>query len=187
MPDTAPPEDAASTDAPRTRHRARLVVAGSVALVLLLTAGISTWFLVIRPRQLVEVHDDTGRISVRVPRAWTKEVEGRAPKQWAAYLYLGTWEDSPLKVAVYNGPGTVDAGEQCGKAAEPLDGNTPAARTRIWAYPDCPEGQVSMLMQKTFESGATGIVQVRADDERTAQQVLDSVQVDWVGGRPTGR
>jgi hypothetical protein len=84
-------------------------------------------------------------------------------------------------VAVYNGPGTVDAGEQCGKAAEPLDGNTPAA------YPDCPEGQVSMLMQKTFESGATGIVQVRADDERTAQQVLDSVQVDWVGGRPTGR
>jgi hypothetical protein len=178
MSDSAPTEDVPPTDAGRPRRRIRLVIAGSLALVLFLVAGTSAWIWVVRPRQLVEVHDDTGRISVRVPRAWTKEVEGRVPQQFSAYLVLGEFEEAHLRVAVFNGPGSFDPGEQCGAAAENLADNAPTAQIRLWAYRDCPKGQVTIWMQKTFERRGTAIVRVRADDERTARQVLDSIKVD---------
>lgn len=146
--------------------------------MLLLVAGVSVWIWVVRPRQLVEVHDDTGRISVRVPRAWTKEVEGRTPQQWSAYLYLGKFEETPLKVAVYDGRGRLDPlGDRCGVAPVDLAYNAPSSQLRLWVFRNCPEDQLTLVMEKVVEERITVIVEVRTDDERLGRRVLDSVDV----------
>ena len=146
---------------------------------MLLACATSTWIWVIRPRQLVEAHDSTGRITVRVPRAWTSQVEGRVPQQWSAYLYFGEFERTPLKVSVYDGIGHLDLplGRQCGVAAEELATNAPGSRIRLWAFRNCPEGRVTVMMEKIVENRISVIAQVRADDERSARNLLADVDV----------
>jgi hypothetical protein len=148
--------------------------------VLILAVAVSSWIWVFRPRQLVEVHDDTGRISVLVPRAWTKHVDGRAVQPWNAHLFVGQYEQVHLlKVAVFDGIGELDLPEnRCGAVApEDLANNDRASDLRLWAFRGCPKDKVTLVMEKSFDDRLTLIVDVTANSERKARQILDSVDV----------
>jgi hypothetical protein len=160
----------------RPRRRLRLVLAAGL-VVLLIAGGVCAWVWVVRPRQLVEVQDSTGRISVRVPRAWTKEVDGRKPDDRAADLLIGKFEEPRVKVSVFDLKGTFTPGRQCGSDPVSQVVTEPDADLHYWVYHDCPKGRTTLYLQRFVEGQYTAIIEVQADTEKSARHLATSVKV----------
>jgi hypothetical protein len=161
---------------PRPRRRLRLVLAGGLAVVLI-AAGVCAWVFLVRPRQLVEVHDSTGRISVRVPRAWTKEVEGRKPSDRGAYLLIGKFEEPRVMVSVFDAAGTITPGRECDSDPVSQVVTKPDADLHFWVSNNCPEGRTTLYLQRSVEGQYTAIIKVQADNEKSARHLATSVKV----------
>ena len=172
------------TRSPAARARRRPVVALAVAasLVAGLLAGVGAHRFATRT---VEVADDSGTLSVTVPRDWGRvtAVDGWTPPGEQAdqpALSAGTapgWRTSGEGVFV----GLLEADElptrmpahaEC-EGGAPVDTTSDAGTRRTVVHRDCPGVVLERVEQVTDDRLLW--VQVRSDDPRTATRVLDSV------------
>jgi hypothetical protein len=123
------------------------------------------------------VHDDSGRISVRVPRGWADEVRGPKSEAGGGHLQVGPADNPRVWVTVVAASGTFEYGDRCGRKPEKIAGSAPSAD--LWVVRDCPDGQITLFMSKPFTgygyAPVTAAIEVRADDEKFGRRVLDSV------------
>ena len=167
-----------------------------VAAVLALTIGAGAGWVIERARAAEEVLDDsTGTISVTVPEPWTAQVD---PEPWApldggdqSAIAAGSapgWNTSADPApGVFAGilpsdrlPSTVPQHPECTTAGEPILGNPGGDESMTVFYSGCPGVDVTVERVRRITANQLLWVQIRSDDQGTANRVLDSVKVHGV-------
>lgn len=137
--------------------------------------GTAGWVWWVRPRQLVEVRDDSGKISVRVPRGWVDEGRGSESGN-TGVLWVGPIDDPRVRVTVIVSRGTFEFSGRCGRKSEEV--TEAGSADQLWMVRDCPDGQITLFMSKSFSgygyAPVTAGVEIRANNEKSARKVLDS-------------
>ncbi len=167
-----------------------------VAAVLALVIGAGAGWVIERARAAEEVLDDsTGKISVTVPEPWTAQVD---PEPWApldggdqSAIAAGSapgWNTSADPApGVFAGilpsdrlPSTVPQHPECTTAGEPILGNPGGDESMTVFYTGCPGVDVTVERVRRITANQLLWVQIRSDDQGTANRVLDSVEVHGV-------
>ncbi len=177
----------------RRRESRRRWLVVTAAVVLLAGAGAYGGVRIGTGRQWVEARGnptDTGSVSVRLPRAWAENIAGsgwRPPggvKDYPAVLVSadnGRWPDPAAAVrGVFVGvlatavlPATISPPAGC-SAAETRQETSDAGPSITAVFRNCPD-ELSTYQRFQSTGGAVLTIQVRADDDRQAERVMDSV------------
>jgi hypothetical protein len=186
--ETAPVRDVPPVPVLRSRRRRTWAVAGALALVV---GGLGGWALERATTTERTLQDASGTISVTVPEEWTRHVD---PDRWTPpgadldYASL-----SAGRSAGWNGQVDPDAGVFVGLlGADELPEQVPqhdecdqarpqsrdvAGEALTGVFTGCPG--VDRTVERVVQVTADQIlwVQVRSEDSRTANRVLDSIEL----------
>ena len=162
-----------------------------MAAAVLAAAGVGGYLLQGRTDPDRSVSDRDGQLSVTVPDSWEGAVadDGWVPPgsttSYAA-LSVGTdsdWTDDATGQGVFLGvlpTGTefpaAPAHPECESAGEPLDKYRQGRPSVKITYSGCPGSDVVIERVEQIARNRLLWVQIRSDDEATANQVLDSVE-----------
>ncbi|MGN0062715.1 MAG: serine/threonine-protein kinase [Nocardioides sp.] len=145
----------------------------------------------------VGVTDASGSISVQVPRQWANDVDGEGwqpPDEDAEFPALGVgangeWNgsESPAPgvfAALMPGddlPARLPQHPECDASRPPLSSGGSGTEAMTVVFTGCPGADVTVERVQQVATNRLLWVQVRSDDEATANRVLDEVRVHGLG------
>lgn len=168
-------------------RRGRRALAAVLALLALAGGGVAGYQAQRGARSDVHLDDATGTISVTVPRAWSDQVGDDGwipPDQELTYpaLRVGGGQATGLFAGILPGkslPTDLPGHPQCGEVRPAVHGRVDQDPATTVVHTGCP----GVIVERVVQVAGNRIlwVQVRSQDQGTANAVLDSLETHGLG------